>query len=172
MRAGIWWGKCPAGATGRPSPPFPLARSEPARHASFARSLPVPRHLRHCPLAGWCPDPLNPGPKSRRNLEPTAGFEPATRYLQNRPQLNSARDFRFPCIPWASITSKEFHRLGYRIGYRKAPKSAPPTPTACRISLRLHLHLDDRVTGRNLHHSLTAQGSIRAIRAQGGAHWS
>src|SRR5438132_2156738 len=31
-----------AGATGRPSPPCPLARSDPATHASFAGSRPSP----------------------------------------------------------------------------------------------------------------------------------
>jgi len=54
-----------------------------------------------------------------QKLEPTAGFEPATRYLQIRRQLNSARDFRFPCIPRISIESKEFHSGGYNGGYRR-----------------------------------------------------
>ena len=40
------------------------------------------------------------------NLQPTAGFEPATRCLQIRRQLNSARNFRSPCIPRMSIESK------------------------------------------------------------------
>ena len=49
----------------------------------------------------------------------TSGFEPLTRCLQIRRQLNSARDFRFPCIPRMSIDSKEFHSGGYNGGYRK-----------------------------------------------------
>ena len=61
-------------------------------------------------------------PVSYSESEPTAGFEPATRYLQIRRQLNSAPDFRFPCIRNASIWSQVFLRVGYRIGYRnRAP---------------------------------------------------
>jgi len=43
------------------------------------------------------------GPICIQNLEPTAGLEPATRYLQIRQQLNSARYFGFPYIRNASI---------------------------------------------------------------------
>src|SRR5438105_8711101 len=68
------------------------------------------------------------------NLEPTAGFEPATRCLQIRQQLNSARNFGFPCIRNASIWSQVFLRVGYRIGYRKpSPKSA--RAVTCRALL-------------------------------------
>jgi hypothetical protein len=59
------------------------------------------------------------------NLEPTAGFEPATRFLQISRQLNSARDFRFPSIPRTSIASKEFHWVGYKIGYSKSRPEIP-----------------------------------------------
>src|SRR5438270_5191330 len=48
-----------------------------------------------------------------------AGFEPATRCLQIRRQLNSTLDFLFPCIPRTSIEYKEFHSGGYNGGYRK-----------------------------------------------------
>jgi hypothetical protein len=53
-----------------------------------------------------------------QNLEPTAGFGPATRCLQISWQLNLARDFRFPCIPRMSIKSKDFQSGGYNGGYR------------------------------------------------------
>src|SRR5712691_5536826 len=50
---------------------------------------------------------------------------PRTGCLQIRRQLNSARDFRFPCIPRISIESKEFHFGGYNGGHRRSsPKSA------------------------------------------------
>ena len=54
-----------------------------------------------------------------QNLEPTSGFEPATRCLQIRRRANSARDFSFPCIPRMSIESKELHSGGYTSGYKK-----------------------------------------------------
>src|SRR5260370_25224685 len=65
-----------------------------------------------------------------QEMEPTAGFGPATRCLQIRRQLNSAPNFGFPCIRNASIWSQVFLRVGYRIGYSKPiPKLtalAPP----------------------------------------------
>jgi hypothetical protein len=53
-----------------------------------------------------------------QKVEPTVGFEPTTRCLQIRRQLNSARNFSFPCIPRMSAESKEFHSGGYSGGYK------------------------------------------------------
>ncbi len=52
--------------------------------------------------------------------QPTSGFEPLTRCLQIRQQLDSARDFGFPCIHNASIESQRVLQVGYRIGYSKS----------------------------------------------------
>ena len=60
-----------------------------------------------------------------QNCQPTSGFEPLTRCLQIRRQLNSVPDFRFPCIPRTSIASKEFHSGGYNGGYRKPRLNLP-----------------------------------------------
>src|SRR6266566_36220 len=73
-------------------------------------------------------------PNWHRNLEPTAGFEPATRCLQIRQQLNSARNFGFPCIRNASIWSQVFLQLGYKIGYRKSSPFRARETYARRLS--------------------------------------
>src|SRR6202022_4918384 len=73
-----------------------------------------------------------PQPNSHKRGQPTVGFEPTTRCLQIRQQLNSARNFGFPCIRNASIRSQVFLRVGYRIGYKKpSPKSAWGAAFAC-----------------------------------------
>jgi hypothetical protein len=67
-----------------------------------------------------------------QNLEPTAGFEPATRCLQIRRQLNSAAGLGFPCIPRMSIESKEFHSGDYNGGYRKTGEEQELRPSRQR----------------------------------------
>jgi hypothetical protein len=62
---------------------------------------------------------------SYSNLEPTVGFEPTTRCLQIRRQLNSVPDFRFPCIRRTSIASKEFHSGGYNGGTENRDQICP-----------------------------------------------
>jgi hypothetical protein len=44
--------------------------------------------------------------------------------LQISQQLNSAGDFRFPCIRNASIWSQVFLPVGYRIGYSTSPRAS------------------------------------------------
>jgi hypothetical protein len=45
----------------------------------------------------------NSQPNFYKNSQPTSGFEPLTRCLQIRRQLNSGRNFGFPRIPRMSI---------------------------------------------------------------------
>jgi hypothetical protein len=75
-----------------------------------------------------------------QNLEPTAGFEPATRCLQISRQLNSARVFGFPCIHKGSIRCRSFHWRGYNGGYRneawKSRASSRRRPTKLVRSAR------------------------------------
>ncbi len=77
--------------------------------------------------------------------QPTVGFEPTTRCLQIRRQLNSGRDVRLPCIPRMSIESKESHSGGHDGGYRKL---IPRAQFASRLQPPL-LGAQDDGTGRS-----------------------
>src|SRR5438105_15495796 len=84
-----------------------------------------------------------------------AGFEPATRCLQIRRQLNSTLDFLFPCIPRTSIEYKEFHSGGYHGGYRKqSTKLATDAPLLFGRALKKLAQRDRCIV-------LLVQGTVR-----------